>query len=322
MLNFFNYSILLLLVLSSCIPEEDKVIAPAALDYKQVRFEQSIYTTSTYFDFGTGQTVLISDFSNWDIAFDCRENSHYVKFNSSQNVRGVKTDFRSLEASTFISDTFFLEEPTGVEDSFIGEWWLDSDTSNVYLIQGTSLGDIKIQLILNNKALNFNLIVENDGTEISGSIEKNPSYNYNYLNLQNPNNSFINEPLKDEWDIVLTQYTEYVPFQDTTLPFAQYLVRGVLSNRENNIEALRIDWDLEFDNITINTANELEFTSDRNIIGYDWKRFSFDENAYVVNPNLKFILKDNEGDIYKFRFIDFNNETGERGFPLLEFGKL
>ena len=57
----------------------------------------------------------------------------------------------------------------------------------------------------------------------------------------------------------------------------------------------------------------------KDIIGYEWKDYDFDNAMYQVDPDKIYILKNRIGFYYKLRFIDYYNSTGEKGYPTFEF---
>jgi hypothetical protein len=74
--------------------------------------------------------------------------------------------------------------------------------------------------------------------------------------------------------------------------------------------------------ITREHALELEFSSRADVIGYDWKYYNFDAGVYTVVPDMNYVIRDRDGFFYKLRFIDFNNDVGEKGYPKFEFVRL
>lgn len=121
-------------------------------------------------------------------------------------------------------------------------------------------------------------------------------------------------PEKASWDLLFSQYTHIYHGGVT------YLVTGVLLNPYQT-EAGRND-NLDFTSIT--DANELDFqfTADQDIIGYDWKEYSFATSSYIIYHNQNYYIKTNSLREYKLHFIDFYNELGEKGYPVFEFQEL
>ena len=82
------------------------------------------------------------------------------------------------------------------------------------------------------------------------------------------------EPPKSTWDVVFTQYTHV--FND---PMQTYLVLGVLISPD--VEAAKVD-SIPFENIGFDFANSQTFSFQRDLIGYNWKEYSFETQSYKV----------------------------------------
>jgi hypothetical protein len=77
-----------------------------------------------------------------------------------------------------------------------------------------------------------------------------------------------------------------------------------------------------FENITEEIILKLELSTKLDAIGYDWKAYNFDSGVYQVDTKKAFVLKDRKGFVYKFHFIDFYNNSGQKGAPKVEYQKL
>jgi hypothetical protein len=93
-------------------------------------------------------------------------------------------------------------------------------------------------------------------------------------------------------------------------------VTGVLSNR-NNVE-VAVDSVNDFAAITFAQVSQLNFSKSLDAIGYDWKNYDFESGAYTVNSKITYIIRNYSGLTYKLRFIGFYNDTGEKGYPVIE----
>jgi hypothetical protein len=83
-----------------------------------------------------------------------------------------------------------------------------------------------------------------------------------------------------------------------------------------------LDTTLQFEEVNFDIAEKQKFVNQKDIIGYEWKDYDFDNGMYKVNPEYIYILKNRIGYYYKLRFIDYYNSTGEKGFPTFEFLRL
>lgn len=128
----------------------------------------------------------------------------------------------------------------------------------------------------------------------------NVNHNYNYFSLQS-DQEVVAEPEALNWDFVFTKYYTDVP--DGQGGTTKYLVTGVLTS----------------DNVTVakgtdNDTSNLSYSSEINMIGYDWK----DLNAswqWDIFSDQKFYIKYADGTIYKMYFTDFEgSSTGNLEF--------
>jgi len=143
------------------------------------------------------------------------------------------------------------------------------------------------------------------------------SFNFSFFSFKNGGDIVSIEPPKTSWDIVFTQYLRIFNVSGDTIP---YLVTGVLLNPWK-VEATA-DSSIAFDALDFSRISQFEFSNDRNLIGYDWKKYSFDLGQYAVNPDKIYVVRDPEGIYYKLHFIDFYDPNGNKGNPQFEFQKL
>jgi hypothetical protein len=120
----------------------------------------------------------------------------------------------------------------------------------------------------------------------------NPDNRYNYYSLQN-DTEVVAEPADMDWDFMFTKYWDVIQSQ-------YYLVTGVMQSTH------------------VTVAKNIESTGDPlpynppyfeaiNTIGYDWK--SFDETNYVVNSDMKYYVKYEDGTIYRMYFTEFEGSA-------------
>ena len=49
------------------------------------------------------------------------------------------------------------------------------------------------------------------------------------------------------------------------------------------------------------------------------KTKDFESQYYSVRDDINYIIKDTQGRYFKFRFIDFYNSEGNKGYPKFEY---
>ncbi|MCS6819519.1 MAG: HmuY family protein [Chitinophagales bacterium] len=300
---------------------DQRVIIPMTPAYRDLFF----------FSLKKGQIVRQSNPEHFDLMFENTGQGKMIWLNTSKLMmvkRTGKTSFNDVTyKDTLNKDGWLIDKPDYSPDSnAIGVWWkgtepnIESD-KQVYLIQlgkdlnGNPLGYRKIQIehyVANTYHVRFAFP---DGTdEHLVSITKNGTTCYRYLSFNNGGRLIDVEPSKDEWDLVFLRYT-YIFYDPYYLP---YLVVGALTN-PLYIQAYK-DSTLQYEKITLNDVQQERFSSRRDVIGYDWKKYDFTE--YKVNPLITYFIKTSDQRYYKLRFLDFYNEKFERGYPTFVYEEL
>lgn len=97
-----------------------------------------------------------------------------------------------------------------------------------------------------------------------------------------------------------------------------YLVRGVLVNKTNSIEIAEVS-NIDYDAVTLSDIVNFEFKQNIDQIGFDWKTYDIDAGIYITDQTKLYIVKYTNGLIYKLKFIDYHNEQGKKGYPVLSY---
>ncbi|MEN3039988.1 MAG: HmuY family protein [Bacteroidia bacterium] len=117
-------------------------------------------------------------------------------------------------------------------------------------------------------------------------------------------------------DLVLTRYIH--PFYDQPEEFRWYPVLGALIGE--GVQAAVVQTaQIPYEQMDFAKAQQLSFSTRRNAIGYDWKRYDFNTGTYVIDFSRYFILRVNELSLYKLRFIDFYDAQGRKGCIRIEY---
>ncbi len=133
--------------------------------------------------------------------------------------------------------------------------------------------------------------------------------NFAYYSLDS-HTAIDREPLSTDWDIVFGRYIAYVG-ENGDVP---YVVSGVRSN----IGVLCAQAD-DVDPLTVSYSQDMTLSEDINIIGHDWKEFSFSTNTYVINESVAYFVQAHKGGIYKVYFTEFGGGAdGKVGFEVGE----
>lgn len=335
-----NTTIILLLSISlqSCFKKEEPIVLKAGTSTISSCFLGANYEKQIYFDLSSN-TFQEQQLENWDICFDANPSAYGVYRNSGYGIIVRKLDIYNLDEPNANNENYILQQkvvsddPNGkAETSAFGDWrnYFIKDQSTgvikngIYVIELNYLTGIdrfrRLQIInFNDSTYAIRITKLNQNTAPITEIKKNHNQNFTYYSFKNNGVIIDNaEPNKNSWDIQFTQYA-YTFFKNTPAEIPNYPVRGVLNN-PNKIQVYKDSAVTEFDKIDGTYIKNLQFSSNRDAIGFDWK--DFDRNGtstYFVNTKITYIIKDTDGYYYKLRFIDYYNQLKERGYPKFEY---
>ena len=318
-----------LFLISSCLEEDDRITLPPPGDEEVVTVSQGPdYYNQIYFDLLTQNTGQ-SDFRSWDLAFESTETGVLIWMNSGKLMQVYNTKESNINAvsNTQLSSAVWeFDDPSWAPDSnAIGAWFDSTGTSknDIYIIDRGVFNTgpdqhWKLQVVRVDNAAYQIKIERLDGTNFNGiEIPKDPTHNYVYFSFDNGGSIVDLAPPKDSWDLLFTRYG-YVYYD--FVPPLQYLVTGVLLN-PNKVLAYK-DSLLNFNDIDVLTAQQLDLSNDRDAIGFDWKYYDFGQQRFVINPKYNYIIKDTDGYYFKLKFIDFYDPSGEKGHPKFIYQRL
>ena len=324
--------LLIILLFSSCF-EEDKIInlPPTAGD---IELGQAAMTETfryqVYYDLKTNATVKTNVFTDWDLGFLTSDTAWHIILNNAKAMYGgnsFSVNFEDVTSEEGVEMHF--DKSNGNPDSLAIAGWLDlsgeTPVSNnfVYVIdrgldeEFSEIGYKKVifQTPEDNKyKITF---ADLDGqNEQSFTIEKDTTVNYVCFSFDN---GIVDvEPPKNDWTLLFSLYQTL--YLDLTGNYQSYIVKGALLN-PHNVTA-NIDTLLNFDDIALADTENFDFKTDLDIIGFDWKYYNFQEGYYTIVPDQNYMIKNNDGYYYKLRFVDYYNDTNEKGYPKFQFARL
>jgi hypothetical protein len=286
------------------------------------------YRTALYYDITNGVFTREVDHDIWTLAFSSDELDTSIFLNSSNFMFAQATGDTSFMAiqDTVQGKPWNYDFPTGVEHrrSLKNCWSAEGATREVHVLnmgfnhQGQPLGYYKFQLLhfdLNSYTFRYSRL---DGTEYKRvTLQREEGKRRLMYDFFTHSQQDI-EPLRNNWDLCFTQYTDYaITDAGDTL---EYLVRGVLIDPAETSVA-RAD-DIGWGNLNSATIAGLDFSNEENKIGYDWKIYSFDLQAYETFPEMVYVLNLGLRGYFALRFIDFYDDQGERGHVSFEIKAL
>jgi len=280
------------------------------------------YQYQIFIDLETNSEITRNMKTDWLLALEASEEGSRVKLNSSLMIAAWntgQTNFVAVTSAGGFEAGKAWDVPSGNLDSLaLADW----KKGTVYVIdrgydeRGNNLGYLKLQYLEATSSeyrIRLGNLSATQGAEVV--IPKNPLYNF--IHIDHLGNTVPVEPAKNQWDLVFTQYTHL--FTDMT-PLMPYLVAGCLINSYDTWVAKVTD--IAFEDIGYEDVLNLEMSNASDVIGYDWKVYSFDTGSYEVYPEVVYIIKSHTGFYYKFHFTDFYNSKGIKGNPAWELQKL
>ena len=330
---------LLVLALTSCEKDEQ----PIEIDEQSVEqenipgdkitasvFIENDYKYQVFYDLETNTEVAQNLATAWDLAFECGNNGHHIKLNSSKSMKVWATGEMSFSAvNSYAGGTWKWDNPNGLSDSTaIGEWGVINKSTvvsnnEVYVLnlgkdsKANQLGFKKIQILgLEGNEYSIKIADLSGSNEFVLFFKKDNDYNFVFLSIDNRKLVTI-EPPKTDWDLVFTKYT-HTFYDDASKP-SYYGVTGVLIN--SYFTSVHQDLSYDFDDTNLKIAKELNYSTDINTIGYNWKDYNHDSGGYTILDN-SYVIKNRAGNYYKFHLIDFYNPSGQKGNMKFEFQRL
>lgn len=276
------------------------------------------YDLQLWFDFSTYSVVAQNSKMDWDLAFESAPEGWQVRLNYSRLMRAHVSQAAWEQATDTVGfgNTWKVDLPDGRADSVAVGDWRDGQPIHIvdmgYDVMGMSIGLRKLQ-ILASSPTSFEFRTANmDGTDTRQyTVMKDPARPYTHFSLASEATVIIAPPI-GEYDLVFTQYTEQFRPPD---PYQAYLVTGVLSGYSGaRVAQLAGD----FAAVTLDDTLSHPFRDDQDIIGYDWKDYSFETGFYEVYSDQVYIIQTRSGYFYKLHFVDYYDEQGLKGSPKFE----
>lgn len=336
-----SYLIVFLIAFTACEKEDEPVVLPEPGPVQRATVVMGTrYEDQVYFRLRSGKTWT-APYNNYDLAFETSPTGLSIYLNSGKFMFACNTGTSDFLNADSTGKIWINDADNALPDSLaLSNWWTAAfadplGLSDVYVIDrgrtehsGTDRYR-KFQVIKANDAyyeVRFSLVNNTNVTVLN--IPKNRDYSLVYLSFSN-NGKVVQEqaPVSREWDFVFTKYTHQYFDQPVTSPFRYYPVTGALINRWGGTEGIRMKKDsvpdyLSFDAFAWESTQGRQFLPNADIIGYEWKAYNFNSAMFTMVPDLYYVIRDRDGFYYKIRFIDFYDQSGNKGTVTFEYQRL
>jgi len=186
---------------------------------------------------------------------------------------------------------------------------------------GDHRGFLKVRVLSDgsNYTIQYAELAETESyTEVT--VPKNTAYNLTAFSLTNGETVSV-EPNKEQWDINLSGVFSYYGNSQglvAGLTYSDYVLHNTLGG--TGLYQVTIEEGVPtYANFTMADVEESAFVYDnRAVVGSGWR----DAFNGTVNENVYYVLKDVDGNYYKFDFTAFTSSEGERGHYQFTYERL
>lgn len=270
--------------------------------------------------------------NEWDLAFDVSTYGTSIHANTIIGTKvwtypsGDTADWENVDITNiaswpqlYNSDNTWsfgaLDAGVNTTDPYDVGWGIYNTTTHIvsgdsiFIIQLANSSYKKLWIeSLNGGAFNFRYAdIDGNNEQVQSLTKANfTGKNFGYFSLQN-NAPLNREPLANDWDLLFTQYTAFIP--------QPYTVAGVLSN--NGVTVAQADG--VADPSTFEDYDGLEFTDSINAVGYDWKAYG---SGWELEDERVYFVSSRAGNLWKVVFTNFiGSSTGEYIFTKEELSE-
>lgn len=339
MKKIFYLGLALSVLVASCSKEDDKYygepLNPGGTMELQGGEGGAMAKNSVYVDFSTGEQTAVER-GAWHLAL--HNGSEFgVKLNGTIGSRATEAA-SATTVGTVLSQAdhdSYREKlaPSMGSGDFTTADQINSDTDlagtvikkdKVYIYCSGEGGNelYKVSVTENGSGYTVTYALWNASDVKTVNIAKEGDYNFTGISFTT-NKKVDIQPAKDAWDLVWGR-TTYTSAMAAGVPFVVSDV--VFLNTKAGVQAqeIAVTETVTYESYTAEEAAKTQFSGAIDVIGSNWRNGGGPTTGPSVKADRFYVIKDNEGNIYKLGFISMNEgaDGGKRGYPEIKYALL